>query len=202
VATLALAACASAPLAGPLTGVPVAAGVPDTRLRDGYRRLIFGWEYKERLGSARGDGVARIAPPDSLRIDLFLENGSSGGFVILIADSLTALAQDEARRSLPPEPLLWAALGVVRVTSPDTVAKQDGDTLRVEIGREPAWRMAFAMGALSRMERIARGRVEEMVERRDSTRVVYRQPAAGRSLVLTIRQFIPEAGFDAAIWRP
>jgi len=104
VATLALAACASAPLAGPLTGVPVAAGVPDTRLRDGYRRLIFGWEYKERLGSARGDGVARIAPPDSLRIDLFLENGSSGGFVILIADSLTALAQDEARRSLPPEP--------------------------------------------------------------------------------------------------
>jgi hypothetical protein len=202
VATLALAACASAPLAGPLTGVPVAAGVPDTRLRDGYRRLIFGWEYKERLGSARGEGVARIAPPDSLRIDLFLENGNSGGFVILIADSLTALAQDEARRSLPPEPLLWAALGVVRVTSPDTVARQDGDTLRVEIGREPAWRMAFATGALSRMERIARGRVEEMVERRDSTRVVYRQPAAGRSLVLTIRRFIPEAGFDAAIWRP
>jgi hypothetical protein len=202
VATLALAACASAPLAGPLTGVPVAAGVPDTRLRDGYRRLIFGWEYKERLGSARGEGVARIAPPDSLRIDLFLENGNSGGFVILIADSLTALAQDEARRSLPPEPLLWAALGVVRVTSPDTVARQDGDTLRVEIGREPAWRMTFATGALSRMERIARGRVEEMVERRDSTRVVYRQPAAGRSLVLTIRRFIPEAGFDAAIWRP
>lgn len=201
-ATLALAACASAPLAGPLTGVPVAAGVPDTRLRDGYRRLIFGWEYKERLGSARGEGVARIAPPDSLRIDLFLENGNSGGFVILIADSLTALAQDEARRSLPPEPLLWAALGVVRVTSPDTVARQDGDTLRVEIGREPAWRMTFATGALSRMERIARGRVEEMVERRDSTRVVYRQPAAGRSLVLTIRRFIPEAGFDAAIWRP
>lgn len=194
--------CASAPRAGPLTGVPVAAGVPDTKLRPGHRRIIFGWEYKERVFSARGEGVARIAPPDSLRIDLFLDNGSSGGFVILIGDSLTALAQDDARRSLPPEPLLWATLGVVRVTAPDTVARQDGDTLRVEIGRDPIWRLAFAAKTLGRMERITGGRIEQTVERRDSTRVVYRQPAAGRSLVLTIRRVIPEPGFDAAIWRP
>jgi hypothetical protein len=199
---LLLAACASAPRAGPLTGVPVATGIPDTRLRHGYRRVIFDWEYKERVFSAKGQGVARIAPPDSVRIDLFLENGTNAGFVILIADSLAAVAQDEARRSLPPEPLLWAALGVVRVTAPDTVARQDGDTLRVEIGREPAWRMTYAASTLGRMERIFRGRIEQTVERRDSTRVVYRQPAASRTLVLTMRQFIPETGFDAAIWRP
>lgn len=194
-------ACASAPRAGPLTGVPVATGVPDTRLPPGYRRVIFRWEYRERLGSAQGDGVARIAPPDSVRIDLFLDNGSSGGFVILIADSMV-LAQDEARKSLPPEPLLWASLGVVRVTAADTVARQDGDTLRVEIGSDPVWRLAFAADRLRRMEGIAGGRVQHTVERGDSTRVVYRQPAAGRSLVLTIRRVIPEAGFDAAIWRP
>ena len=194
--------CARAPLAGPLTGVPVAAGVPDTRLRPGYQRLIFGWEYKERLGSARGDGVARIAPPDSVRIDLFLANGTSGGFVIMIGDSLTALAQDEARRSLPPVPLLWAALGVVQVTAADTIARQDGDTLRVEIGRDPVWRLAFQGRTLRRMERISGGRIEEMVQRSDSTRVLYRQPAAGRSLILTIRRVLPETGFDAAIWRP
>ena len=197
-----LTSCATAPRAGPLTGVPVAAGVPDTRLPPGYRRLIFGWEYKERMFSARGDGVARIAPPDSVRIDLFLENGNSGGYVILIGDSLTALAQDEARRSLPPEPLLWAALGVVRVTAPDTTARQDGDTLRVEVGSNPTWRMAFGSRTLGRMEQIVGGRIEQVVERRDSTRVVYRQPAAGRSLVLTMRRSIPESGFDAAIWRP
>lgn len=202
VALLGMAACASAPRAGPLTGVPVAAGVPDTRLAPGYRRLVFGWEYKERVFSARGDGVARIAPPDSVRIDLFLENGNSGGYVILIGDTLTALAQNEARRSMPPEPLLWAALGVVRVTASDTIARQDGDTLRVEIGSDPTWRMAFAARTLGRMERISAGRIEHLVERRDSIRVVYRQPAAGRSLVLTIRRSIPEPGFDAAIWRP
>ena len=195
-------ACARAPRAGPLTGVPYAGGVPDTRLAPGYRRMVFGWEYKERLGSGRGDGVARIAGPDSVRIDLFLENGNSAGFVILIADSLAALAQDEARKSLPPVPLLWASLGVVRVISPDTTARQDGDTLRVEVGQNPIWRMAYASRRLARMERITGGRIEETVERGDTTRIVYRQPGAGRSLVLTIRQIIPETGFDAAIWRP
>jgi hypothetical protein len=194
--------CATAPRAGPLAGVPVAASVPDTRLRHGYRRVVFAWEYKERLGSAKGDGVARIAPPDSVRIDLFLENGSYAGFVVMIADSLTSVAQDEARRSLPPPPLLWAALGVVRVTAADTIARQDGDTLRVEIGREPAWRLAFASRLLGRMERIAVGKIEQTVERKDSTHVVYRQPGAGKSLVLTIRGFFSETGFDAAIWRP
>jgi hypothetical protein len=181
--------------------VPVARAVPDTRLAPGYQRIVFGWEYKERVFSARGDGVARIASPDSLRIDLFLENGSSGGYVIMIGDSLTAVAQEEARRSLPPEPLLWAALGVVRVTGADTVVRQDGDTLRVEIGQDPTWRMAYGR-ALGRMDRIAGGRLEQTVERTDSTRVVYRQPGAGRSLVLTIRRSIRETGFDASIWRP
>jgi hypothetical protein len=180
----------------------VAIGIPPTRLPPGYRRLIFGWEYKERVYSARGDGVARIAPPDSVRIDLFLENGNSGGFVILIGDSITALAQDEARRSLPPAPLLWATLGVVRVFATDTIARQDGDTLRIEIGNDPTWRMTFAGQWLGRMERIVNGRVEQLVERRDSTRVVYRQPGAGRTLVLNLRRSIPETGFDAAIWRP
>ena len=175
---------------------------PTRGFAPGYRRLIFGWEYKERVFSGRGEGVARIASPDSLRIDLFLENGASAGSVILIGDSLRAVAQDDMRRSFPPQPLLWAALGVVRVTAPDTVARQDGDTLRVEIGMNPIWRMAFGSGLLGKMERITGGRIEETVERRDSTRVVYRQPAAGRSLTLTMRQFIKEAGFDAAIWRP
>jgi hypothetical protein len=197
-----VAGCASAPRAGPLTGVPVATSIPDTRLRHGYRRLIFDWQYKERVFSARGQGVARIAPPDSVRIDLFLENMANAGYVILVGDSLVAVAQDEARRSLPPEPLLWATLGVVRVTAPDTTARQDGDTLRVEIGRAPAWRMAFIGRALGRMERIVTGRIEQTVVRTDSTRIVYRQPAAGRTLTLTIRQFIAETGFDAAIWRP
>jgi hypothetical protein len=122
--------------------------------------------------------------------------------VILIADSLTAVAQDEARRSLPPAPMLWAALGVVRVTGADTTGVMDGDTLRADVGHEPSWRVTFGPTALARLEGIAGGRIEETVERTDSTQVLYRQPAAGRSLVLAIRQVVRETGFDASIWRP
>lgn len=196
------AGCASAPRAGPLTGVPTASRLPVTLLPPGYRRVVFGWEYQERIGGARGEGVARIAPPDSVRIDLFLANGSYGGFVILIADSIVALAQDEARRALPDEPMLWASLGVVRVTGSDTAVVVDGDTLRADIGREPTWRVTLGPHYLTRLEQIVRGRIESTVDRRDTSRVVYRQPGAGRTLVLTIRQSFREAGFDAAIWRP
>lgn len=201
-ALLAAVACARAPLAGPLTGVPTARRLPATALPDGYRTILFSWDYSERLAGARGEGVARIAPPDSVRIDLFLQNGNYAGFVILIADSIVATAQDEARRVLPPPALIWSSLGVVRVAGRDTTVLMDGDTLRAEVGRDPAWRVTFGPQSVARVERIVRGRVEQVVERRDSARVLYRQPGAGRSLALTIRNSIREAGFDAAIWRP
>lgn len=201
-ALLLVTGCARAPRAGPLTGVPVARRLPASPLAPGYRRMIFQWEYRERIGSARGEGVVRIAPPDSIRIDLFLQNGTYGGFVILIADSLTAVAQDEARRSLPPAPMLWAALGVVRVTGADTTVVMDGDTLRADVGHDPTWRVTFGPTTLARLERIVDGRIEAVVERADTNQVFYRQPAAGRSLVLAIRQVIRETGFDASIWRP
>jgi hypothetical protein len=194
--------CARAPRAGPLTGVQVARRLPPTPLAPGYRRVLFQWEYRERIGSARGQGVVRIAPPDSIRIDLFLENGSFGGFVILIADSITSVAQDEARRSLPPAPMLWAALGVVRITGADTAVVMDGDTLRADVGHDPSWRVTFGPTALVRLERFVGGRIEEPVERTETTQVLYRQPAAGRSLVLALRQVVRETGFDASIWRP
>jgi hypothetical protein len=194
--------CARAPRAGPLTGVPVARRLPPTPLAPGYRRVLFQWEYRERIGSARGQGVVRIAPPDSIRIDLFLENGSFGGFVILIADSITSVAQDEARRSLPPAPMLWAALGVVRISGADTAVVMDGDTLRADVGHDASWRVTFGPTALVRLERIVGGRIEETVERTDTTLVLYWQPAAGRCLFLAIRQVVRETGFDASIWRP
>ncbi len=197
-----VAACASAPRAGPLTGVPTAQRLPATVLPEGHNRILFRWEYRERLGGARGEGVARLAPPDSLRIDLFLDNGAYAGFVILIADTIVATAQDEARRYLPPAPLLWSALGAVRVQASDTTVTLDGDTLRAQIGKEPGWRVAFGRDGLVRMERITRDRIDQLVERRDTAHVVYRQPGAGRSLLLTIRNTIREQGFDASIWRP
>jgi hypothetical protein len=195
-----IAACA--PRAGPLVGLPTARRLPPTSLPPGRRRVVFRWDYHERVFSARGQGVARIAPPDSVRLDFFLENGAAGGDVILIADSLAVPGQNEARRYLPPVPLLWAALGRITVSAADTTVRLDGDTLRADIGRDTTWRVTFGGEGPVRLRRIVHGRIEDDVERTDSTRVVYRQPRAGRTLVLTVLGRFEESAFDAAIWRP
>lgn len=163
---------------------------------------MFRWHYRERVFSARGDGIARLAAPDSARIDLFLDNGASAGFVILIADSLMVRAQDNARRFVPPVPMLWAALGRVTMSGADTVVRVDGDTLRAEIGPSPTWRLTYGSEAVVRVERLDGRRIEDVVERTDSSGVVYRQPGVGRTLVLTIVRRSEESGFNAAIWRP
>jgi hypothetical protein len=176
--------------------------LPLTAVATGYQRVLFTWAYKERVFSAKGEGVARIAPPDSVRLDFFLANGESGGYVILIADSLAVPNGMETRRYLPPVPLLWGAFGRITVAGVDTTARVDGDTLRAEIGRDPVWRITFGQDAPVRIERIAGGRLEESVERKDSMHVVYRYPKSGRSLVLTVVTRSKESGFDKSIWRP
>jgi hypothetical protein len=172
-----------------------------TDLAAGHWRTVFRWQYRERVFSARGDGVARLSTPDSLRLDLFLDNGSAAGLMILIGDSLTVEGQEGADRYVPPAGLLWAALGRVTVSGADTVVRLDGDTLRADIGSAPTWRLAFGSAGLVRVERIEGGRIQEVLERTDSTRVVYRQPASARSLTLTVEGRFRESGFNASIWR-
>jgi hypothetical protein len=192
--------CARAPAAGPLRGEPTPRPLPDTELAEGHWRIVFRWQYRERVFSARGDGVARLATPDSLRLDLFLDNGSAAGMVILIGDSLTVEGQEGAERYVPSHELLWAALGRVTVTGADTAVRLDGDTLRADIGSDPTWRLAFGTAGVTRVERIVSGRIQEVVERTDSTRILYRQPASARSLALTVQSRFRESGFDASIW--
>jgi hypothetical protein len=171
-------------------------------LPPGYRRVVFRWDYRERFFTGRGNGVARIAPPDSVRLDFFLENGAGAGFVILIDDSLAIPGDAPVRRYVPPVPMLWAALGRITFSARDTTVRVDGDTLRAEIGRDPTWRIAYGAEQPVRVERILGGRIEDAVERTDSSRVVYRQPRAGRTLQLHVTARHRETAFHEAIWRP
>ncbi|MBV6521360.1 MAG: hypothetical protein MNPFHGCM_01495 [Gemmatimonadaceae bacterium] len=196
-----LSACASIRIAPPLGGVRSAVALPATRLPDRHRRTVFTWEYREKIFSARGEGVARIAPPDSVRLDFFLQNGAAGGAVIMIGDSLFAPAQDEATRYLPPVTLLWASLGRLTATAPDTVVAIDGDTLRADIGEHPRWRVAFRDGWLARVEHVEDGRVTEYAVRRDSLHVEYHHARPARTLRLAIIRHLEESAFDATIWR-
>lgn len=196
---LALAVAACAPRVRPLVGTPVVDRLPESTLPPGHTRLVFRWEYDDPIFSARGEGVARIAPPDSARLDFFADGGMGGGYAILVGDRLTTPADDGARRYLPPVPLLWAALGRLQVTGTDTTARLAGDTLWADIGREPVWRAAFAASSLVSLQRIEGNRLRESV-RRDSSVVAYRNFGARRRLTLTIQRRIADPPFDEAIW--
>jgi hypothetical protein len=200
-ATLGIVACV--PSLAPLTGAPApVSAIPKTGVPLGHQKIVFGWELSESGLTTRGDGAARIAYPDSARLDFFLAGGL-GGSAVLIGDSLTAPGDAEmVRRLVPPPTLLWAALGRAAVPNlPDTVVRTEGAILRADVGSPVAWRFTFRGDTLTRAERVDRGKVQEWVERVDTTHVRYRNEGSRRTLSLNItrRDQVPE--FDASIWR-
>jgi hypothetical protein len=199
---LAAASVSCMPRLTPLTGEPIPASrLPRTTLPPGHRSLIFSWDLQDRDMVGRGDGAARIAAPDSARLDFFLAGGFGGGAAVLIGDSVQAPGGDLIRRLVPPATLLWAALGRVALPSlPDTVIKVDGATIRADIGRPVAFRLTFRGDTLVRAERVTGDKVAEWVERTDRTHIQYRNESSRRSLKLTITRTDEAPQFDASIW--
>lgn len=207
VALLACAAVAACvPKLTPLAGSEVPASrLPNTQLKPGHRQIVFNWELQDGEMNARGDGAARIAAPDSARLDFFLGGGFGQGVAVLIGDSLRTpggIGSDLALRVVPPAPMLWAVLGRVALPNlPDTAVRVEGTTLRADIGRPIAWRFTFRGDTLTRAEHVESGRVTEWVERADETHIRYRSETGRRSLVLTVTRTEEVSGFDAAIWQ-
>ena len=197
-----LAAVGCAPRARPLAGVAAPErALPRVELPAGARRVVFRWRYEEAEGfSARGEGVARVAPPDSGRLDFFLEGGMAGGFAILVGDRLTT-PSDLGRRLIPPPALMWAALGRLAVPAArDTTVAIAGDTLRADLHGDPTWRVTLVGNRLVRLDRIVGGRIVEWVTR-DSTTLRYRHEAERRGLSLDVVRQEPANAFPASIWQ-
>ncbi|HEY9428411.1 MAG TPA: hypothetical protein VIR34_14745 [Gemmatimonadaceae bacterium] len=194
-------AAACAPKAPPMLGTIAPASIPATRLPPVHRKIVFLWSYADPDFRAKGDGAARVAPPDSVRLDLFVGGGYGSGSAVLVGDRLVARGNDRIRSYLPPVPFLWAALGRLAVPpASDTSARVDGDTLRVEIGSDPAWRATFAADELRRIELIEGGRIQQWVTRDSAGHVHYEHERARRTLDLTVTRADTVSAFDAAIW--
>ena len=175
--------------------------LPRGTLPDGRRKIVFQWELRDGEIGARGDGVARIASPDSVRLDFFLAGGFGSGAAVLTGDSLRVPGPDMARKLVPPRALLWASLGRFDVPAErDTVVRVDGALIRADIGTPVHWRATFRGDTLTRLERIDGGRLQEWVERSADQKVVYRNEAARRSLSLVIQRSDAVAPFDPSIW--
>ena len=135
-----------------------------------------------------GDAGTRSTPSAAQK------NGTGGR-------SLRATDGFAARKLLPPVPFFWAALGVLRVpASPDTAARVDGDTLRIEIGTRPAWRATFMGRELLRLDLIDDGRIPQTVMRVPGAPVRFCDFRAHRTLDITVRGTDTVPPFDAAIW--
>ena len=201
-AALFVGAVACAPRAVPLAGVPTPARLPTGELPAGHHRIVFTWQYTESEISAKGEGLARIAAPDSVRLDFFLSGGMGSSTTILIGDTLDVPGGDLFKRYIPPVPLLWATLGRLRVPAvADTTARVDGDTLRADIGTKHRWRVAFVGDRLVRVERIDDGRVRELVTRAPNDNVRYDDLAGRRTLKLTVSRNEAVPAFDPQIWK-
>jgi hypothetical protein len=202
-AALAAAMSCAPPRIVPLQGAPVPAQqLPKGILPGGTRQVVFKWELRDGDISARGDGVARIASPDSVRLDFFLGGGFGGGAAVLIGDSLQVPGPEAARHLVPPRALLWAALGRLDIPAePDTVVRVDAGVLRADIGAPVRWRATFHGDTLTRLERVDGGRLQEWVERAADRSVQYRNEAARRTLSLVIQRSDAVPPFDPAIWR-
>src|SRR6478672_1846051 len=200
-ALLLLGAAACSPRARPLTGVPAPRRVPATELAPVHRKIVFHWDYSQPELRIRGEGVARVAPPDSARLDFFV-NGQGTGHALLVGDEIRLQSGQAAMRDfLPPAPLLWATLGRLHVpAAADTTVRVDSDTLRIDIGHQPAWRATFFDEQLRRLELIDGGRIPQWVARPARGPIVYEQPRLRRSLQLTISRDDTVPGFDASIW--
>lgn len=196
-------ACAP-PRVAALPGAPAPVlRLPRGELAEGRRKIVFKWEAQDGEMTARGDGVARIAPPDSVRLDFFLGGGFGGGAAVLVGDSLRVPGPEMARRLVPPRPLLWAALGRLDLPAErDTVVRVDGDVIRADIGAPLHWRATFRGDTLTRLERIEGGRLQEWVARGADGVVRYRSEASRRSLSFVIQRSDASPPFDPAIWRP
>jgi hypothetical protein len=204
VLALCMAATACAPRLRPLAGAPAPMRLPSAELPPGHRRIVFTWEMRDPEFHIRGEGVARLAAPDSARLDFFVGGGLGGGRAVLIGQSLRAPGGDLVRRLVPPAPLLWAALGRLALPpAADTAVRIDGSVLRADVGAPPAWRVTFRGDTLLRLDRVSGDRIAEWVERPSPDRVRYRHETARRDLTLVMQRVVEETSpFDATIWRP
>jgi hypothetical protein len=83
--------------------------------------IRFKWRYEDRKLNAAGRGTARVAPPDSVRLDYAASLGLSSGAGVVVGDSVIWADPDQDFRSfIRGVPMFWAAIGVGRPPGPET----------------------------------------------------------------------------------
>jgi hypothetical protein len=119
-ALLAVTACRVAPAvptpAGAFTPLSVAAfeSVAERTVPRRRELVTFHWRFDAGEGPVKGRGAARVAPPDSLRLD-FGVPVLGRATLVLAGDSAWSQPPGMVEHALPQRALVWALFGVVRL---------------------------------------------------------------------------------------
>ena len=114
---------------GPATAEQVAAYVAASA-PGGNRHLKFKFKFKDPKGKVGGRGAARIASPDSLRLDMQGPFGLGKGAAMVVNDSTEWVrGPDAIKRIVPDFRLMWSMLGFTRPPPKGAVltASESGD---------------------------------------------------------------------------
>ena len=182
----------------------------------GTREIYFRWRFLAD-GRFNGSGTARVAPPDSLRVDYRGTLGLGSGRAVIMGDSVQwSEPAGDFRRMMPAIPLLWTALGVVRPPAEDAVITGARISGLEGIGRT-VWRFARAADTLEyvvydgtprvleaewrqRGEILARSRTEyDSLAMPATASVVF--PEASARFELTVSRIQDGAVFPPDYWR-
>lgn len=150
------------PLANP---VEIAATAVAEAGAEGPVRVVFDWEYVDERGRLRGDGAARINPPDRFRLDLF--STAEGSMRAALVDDRLAVSGQIEDVQLPPTTFLYAMTGVFRPGPGQPVEgfrSRDYEVLAYPAEAGAVRYFYFSGGRLARVEERAGSRMLRRIE--------------------------------------
>lgn len=215
---VALAACAPGtpgvvvPADAPLASASAVQGWVAPTMPSGHQVLRFRWQIQDDRGAAGGRGSARIAGPDSVRLDVVGPLGAGRGAAVVVGDSAEWTdPPDVIRRLVPSYPLMWAMFGVMRLPPGGAVARGVADSSGVSwqwnAGPDTVryqWRQAdrHLVAEARRAGRLI-GRVDtDLEESRHPARSRLVAPDAPARLNLTFSESRPSDAFTPDLWIP
>ena len=175
--------------------------------------LRFRWRYRDERRSGGGRGTARLAPPDSLRVDWAAVLGLASGAAVVVGDSLLwADPKENFPTSIPPAvQLAWTALGVIRPPLTTMAVSGGRDSTRT------VWRYADGRDTIDFRLQATDPRTLESEWRRDQHVMARSRTVLGPAgLPQSVRVDVPErparfeltfvavdtmATFPPALWR-
>ena len=181
----------------------VAATVPAVN-----RFVAFDWTLVDGGSRFRGAGAARIADDMRARLDLFGPQDVLYLSAILRDDRLT-MPPGVPAQVVPPAPLLWASLGVIRPPTGSEVQVaevRDGETRLVYRAADGTWTFRSRDGALVHAEWQTSAGARHTVELTGSTagappqHARYRDWQEYRELVLELEQQEEVDAFPPETW--